>query len=42
MNLRQFWISKITGALITCVTMCPGFPVTPPTWRLCPGIPASS
>ena len=42
MNWRQFWISQITVALITFVTICPGFPVTAPTWTICPGIPASS
>jgi len=42
MDWRQFWTSQITGALITCVNMCPGLPVTAPSLRLCPGIPASS
>ena len=38
MNWRPFCISQITGALITCVTMCPDLPVTAPSWRPCPGI----
>ena len=42
MNWRQFLISQITDALNTCVTMCPGLPVTSTAWRPCPGIPVSS